>query len=761
MRDMMRDCGQIGRRNIALAVLVGLISFVVVLVWGMPGVDPSMWDEIAAVSGAYPPRGIFPGLWRILTRWMFSLFGIGGTLGILKFLGAAGAGVSTGFVYLIIRQVLALLIRTAKPYPVWYRRIAPFFSFLGAFLFGIGDPLTRSAQVFSSDELRLLMILATVHLVLRWFTVGGRWRLFPAMALMGLLAAETPLGFVLPLAFAGSYAVVWWCVLDGLFPQPEKLEEPSVLPKWRMFFLFLGGLALGVWMNGAQFVALGGAAASGWTAGDVYLRYGIGYWTIFKSSASLIGWVLGLGFCVVPLVVAARLFPMLVRDDQPMPFARGALLFFVGILALMQSGALPAVRFWTFSAATVYNGFLLSFLNVCAMITVALFGAAFAFECQRTYLNKPVDDEVPMDDEDVPPPGILLRGLVPFIGLVVLVFSVFSVPKTIESEMQSIVDAAIEETVRECEGIRWLFTDGRLDTGVELEAMRQGKPLRTLNMMSGASRWEVNVRCRGFEPGSPDFTAAETGIPTLLRVWAGEKQNGMDGVAIQLGFEFWNREQKPLPKVSGMVAIEKGLDDATAEQGIARAKAIADRILAISGKMKDATPSSALASAFSAVNWRISRFAHLRNDAEIANGLDQANSALRRMLSAIEYERQRTFMQLTPREGLEIALRRANYVEARRYAATVLKNDEDDSQANFAMGMSAIMDKRYKDAEHYLTRVLKRRPKEPAALNNLSIVCRKQRKYKEAEDYARRAIDVFPGSPEVQNTLKDALRKAP
>ena len=127
--------------------------------------------------------------------------------------------------------------------------------------------------------------------------------------------------------------------------------------------------------------------------------------------------------------------------------------------------------------------------------------------------------------------------------------------------------------------------------------------------MSGASKWEVNVRCRGFEPGSPDYTAAATGIPSLLRIWAGEKVNGMDGVGLQLGFEFWKREQKTLPKASGMVAIEKGLDDATAEQGIQRAKAIADRILAIADKAAKANPSPALASAFSAVNWLISRFA--------------------------------------------------------------------------------------------------------------------------------------------------------
>ena len=755
MRDMMKDRGQIGFRNRMLAAAVGLISCVVVLVWGLPGIDPSMWDEVAAVAGIRPPFRVFPGLWRVLTGWMFSLFGMGTATGMLTFLGAATAGVCTALFYLIVRQTLALLIRTSHPFPVWYRRIAPFFAFVGAFLFGVSDPLIRIARVFSADELRLLMTLLIIHLSLRWFTVGGRWRIFPTMALMGLLAAETPFGFTLPLAFIGAYAVIWWGVMDGLFLKPKKLEEPTNLPKWRMFFLFLGGLTLGVWINGAAYIAFGGAAAAGWGTGDVYFHYATGYWAVLRNSATLIGWVLGLGFCVVPLVVAIRLFPMLVRDDRPMLFGRGALLFFVGILALMQAGAVPASRFWAFSVATVYSGFLLSFFVACAMMTVSLFGAAFAFECQRTYLNLGEDEEI------ASPPGVLLRGLVPAIAVVILLAAAFAVPKPVEAEMQRIVDAAIEETVRECEGVDWLFTDGRLDAGVELEAARQGKTLRTLNMMSGASGWEAFVRCRGFEPGSEDYKAAETGIPALLRIWAGEKVNGMDGVAIQLGFEFWKREQKPLPKASGMIAREKGLDDAAAEEGIRRAKVIADRILAITDKVEDANPSSALASAFSAANWRISRFAHMRNDVEVANGLDQANSVFRRMLTAIEYERQRTFMQLTPREGLEIALRRMNFVEARRYSASVLKNDKDDPQANFAMGMSAIMDKRYADAELYMRNVLKRRPKEPAALNNLSIVCRKLRKYKEAEEFARRGLEILPNSSEIQNTLKDAINKAP
>ena len=131
------------------------------------------------------------------------------------------------------------------------------------------------------------------------------------------------------------------------------------------------------------------------------------------------------------------------------------------------------------------------------------------------------------------------------------------------------------------------------------------------------------------------------------------------------------------------------------------------------------------------------------------------------MLSIIEYERTRTLMQMTPREGLQFALRRANFAEARRYSAAILSYDEDDPEANFAMGMSALMAKLMNDAERYLKRVLKRRPNEPAALNNLSIIYRKQKRWKEAEDFARRAMKLLPDSPEVRQTLSDALKKAP
>ena len=753
MRDMEVGDARVGFLNRAVAAVVAVFCAVAMLAWGVPGLDPSMWNEVAVVAGLRPPQSVFPGFWRFLTGWLFPLFGTERALGFLHLAGAAVGGLCVYMVCLIVRQILSFIIRIGRPYRAWYLFIAPFFAGVAALAFGLSDPLWRITRTFSPEEIRLFIFLAITHVSIRWFVAGGHWRLFPAMVLMGVMAAETSFAFILPLVFIAFYVSIWHCVLDGLFPKPEKLQEPDELPKWRMFFLFLGGLVAAIILNAESFAAFGGLEANGWEMPDAYLRYAIGYWHVFADAATLIGWMLGLCFAVLPFVVSIRIAPLMVRDDRRMPFDLGVLMFFVGVLAAMQTGAFPSARFWTFvkGEVLVESGFLLVFFVFCDMVALAIFGAAFAFECQRTY----------MTEEDGKRPGILLKGVVPVLALALMALTLVHLPKPLETEMQRIIDAAVAETVTECGDARFIFTDGHLDAALELESTRRGGNLRTLNMMSGSDDWETNLRCRYFEPGSDDFKAAETGVPMLLRIWAGEKKDGMDGVALQLGFEFWRRDNKELPKFSGMVARETGMDDDEAKAGIERAKELSQRILAIAPDVEKADPSPVLVRAFSAVNWRLSRFARLREDVALANDLDDMNGTLKRMLNLVEQERLRTFMQMTPMEGLQIALRRADFNQAKRYATVVLNSNEENPEANFALGMSYVREKRYVQAEHFLRACLKARPNEPVVMNNLSIVCRKQGKYKEAEDFARQALKILPNVPEVKQTLQDALKKAP
>jgi tetratricopeptide (TPR) repeat protein len=729
--------------------MVGIASFAAFAFLSVPGLDPSQWSEVAVAARLRPPQFIFPGLWRAFACGLFSALGISHAIDALVWIGAALGGICIALSYLIVRQALDILTHIGEDHAAWPGAVCSFFALVAAVLVAVSDPVWRVVQTFSPEGLRLLMLLVSVHLYLRWLSCGNDWRLYPLVALVGILAAETPLAFALVLVLLASYNRLWRNVMNGSFMPPESLPNPEELPRWRMFFLFLGTLGATVWLNTCVFTELGGVEANGWSLSDVYFRYGAGYWRVLAGSSTMAGWALGLGFAIFPLVLALRLVPSAFHDDSPVSFHNGVILVFMGFLAIMQTGAFPSARFWLFtgSSVAVRSDFLLVFYILCSAFTISLVGAAFTVECQRSYLP-----------EGAKRPGLLLRSLVPAIALAVVLLASSHISRKDECEASRIVRESLDETVRECADAKWLFTDGRLDDGLELAAAAMGRRLLALNMMSGEGRWEETIRTRGFPDGSVDRDNASIGIPMLLRVWAGEKPHGMDEAAMQLGLEFWKREGKEPPKASGFVARVTGLDDAEAARGVEAANVLAKRILALG---ETARLSPALADAISSVSWRISRFARLRNDSALADNLDRNNSALKHMLSIVEYERQRTFMQLTPREGLQLALKRADFVEARRYAATVLRNDEEDPEANFGMGMSHLRDGRMEEAEFYLRRCLIRRPHEPAVLNNLSIICRKAGRFEEAEEFARHALKMLPDSPEVRQTLQSALDKTP
>ena len=92
MRDMPRDDGRLGRRNIILSIAVGVLSAAAMIVFGVPGLDPGLWNEAAVVSGILPPRTIFPGFWRLVTAWLFPLIGFEASVVALRWLGALVAG---------------------------------------------------------------------------------------------------------------------------------------------------------------------------------------------------------------------------------------------------------------------------------------------------------------------------------------------------------------------------------------------------------------------------------------------------------------------------------------------------------------------------------------------------------------------------------------------------------------------------------------------------------------------------------------------
>ena len=70
MRDMAVSDARVGFLNRAVAAVVATFCAVALLVWGVPGLDPSMWDDVAVVAGLRPPQTVFPGFWRFLAGWL-------------------------------------------------------------------------------------------------------------------------------------------------------------------------------------------------------------------------------------------------------------------------------------------------------------------------------------------------------------------------------------------------------------------------------------------------------------------------------------------------------------------------------------------------------------------------------------------------------------------------------------------------------------------------------------------------------------------
>ena len=113
-----------------------------------------------------------------------------------------------------------------------------------------------------------------------------------------------------------------------------------------------------------------------------------------------------------------------------------------------------------------------------------------------------------------------------------------------------------------------------------------------------------------------------------------------------------------------------------------------------------------------------------------------------------------TTLTLTPREGLTISLKRADFRLASSYAKKVIVQDENDISANFALGMDYFINHRYDKAEEYLKRALINAPNEPAILNNLAVVLIRLDRYDEAETNAVKALEILPKSQKIQETLR-------
>ena len=309
-------------------------------------------------------------------------------------------------------------------------------------------------------------------------------------------------------------------------------------------------------------------------------------------------------------------------------------------------------------------------------------------------------------------------------------------------QMYGVVSDFVREMVTEAEDAKMIFTDGSLDEEILEECKRRRVTLEPCSMMGR----------------------------TFSRETFMEKMT--NGLAVaQLGLEALRRMDKTKLCFSGTLFRYGKMSENVRVKGGEFATKLAERILDLQKRnVVDSLNDEEMKSKFLFVQWRIARMcsmradragdvARSRKDAELVEKLDDLNPELRRIHETIRWIRSRDGDSLTPREGLRIALERADFALARLYATPILTAEPTHPDANFGMGMSYFVEGKYAQAEPYFKASLVRRPNEPAVLNNLAIAQMRMGKLAEAKRHVREAFRLCPDSPEVKKTF-EAIEKA-
>ncbi|MCQ2391807.1 MAG: tetratricopeptide repeat protein [Kiritimatiellae bacterium] len=767
----------LGVVDYAVAFGVAVVIFSLMKIWAFPGVYPNAWEDVAVAAGLRPAANVAPGIWLGLATLLFRSVSVANGVVILNLLGPFVIAFSAGLVYLLFREILSLTSRLRLQFSPQRFLIVRLASFLGALFFGCADPIWRAGQTFAPVTLLLFLSVLGVYLFFSFLQGGKLASAYLAMFVLGIVSAETPMGFCLVALCWGVFFLAVRHVLYLDMPLLNPFIEQ--ISKWHMTFLFALGLLGTIALNCLCFGWFNGMAAAGLVNGDLPVCYGVRFWELVVGAASPLGWVLAVGVVVLPVALSAGLLPRAVDEEQFLPYHIGALYFATGLLTFAQLASLDALWMWTWIAKPVLfrSQYMLCLLMLAAALTVTFSLVVLgvdAFCRNHRRLAMQMFAEMQMDAENeqlLASKGFL--GTLRRIGLVLLPLLLIAgvVPGRrllVPRQSLGILVDYVREVVREAGDASWIFTDGSFDAAYELAAAVEGRALRAMSMMASNSARDVWIRSQGLVD-QEDLLTMKSGAAATLRTWVKDKPDRLAASALQMGFEMWKRDGKQPPAVSGVLCRPVGMSEEARREGIVAANALVKRMLDIyaAGGLAKAAGVD-INNLFLFAQWRLSRMMRARaesadlagrteeamTDIKLADELDNHNEAIKQIRENMERMRQMMLRQMTPREGLQLALVRADFNLARKYAEPILDADPDEPNANFGMGMSYFVEKQWSRAEEFLRRCLVRKPQEPATYNNLAIVQLNTGRYEAALKNAKKALALIPDSAEVKDTIR-------
>lgn len=739
--------------SLALAVLVALAAFVL----SPAGLGDGVWQPLCEAARLRPPENLWPGLWRFLAYGSVRTLGLSATCAVLRIAGPVLLGVVAYLTAIGLYTLLIALLRTTRCRPDFYGAIVPLLSVAGAMLFVSTDAVFRASWSCSPDLVQLTLLLVVFHLMRRFFFGASLWCGGVGILLTGVLAADGTFGFVVFAALVVTH-MVRLRVATGT---PYVLCDKGLYNVWKW-------MATGLFLTG--FLSIGGIGLLFFfRGGGTWESAFAGYWTLI-GAADL---ALSVSLAAIPFVLTVVLLPKATDNESFLPYPTGILLLASAAAAYVYLVTPELTRLPCFSARVLLLA--AAVFTLTGVVTVAIVEV-----CCRNHQSVLID-RLGVDPTDVDalgrkiyrfPPWLrtaLPLGLVAFLALTALGLRLSDRTARLADEIDGCAQALLDET----DGVTRLFSDGSLDELLEINAVRRGRRLLVSSLFTKGDRHAVDVRQRGLS-GEDDRHAATVGASVLLGGWIEQASPLLAESAVQIGLEMWRRGNRPLPTVGGFAAHPAGCPAERLASFRATADAFAER--ALSDRCRAAYAwcrDGKVRQRFDTLKFRVARLLELRAAEADRQGrfdeatrlyarvkeLDGSNASLEQMRTFLGLIWEQTDLRLTPREGLELSLRRANFRAAKPHAEAVLTSAPYDPDAHFALGMYYLLSRSFELADLHLSRALEAKPNEAAILNNLAIVRMYCNRLTEALELSDRALELHPERDDLKATNEEIRRR--
>lgn len=789
----------IDKTDLWLAVFVSFVVSAFFSVFSFRTLHPDFWGPAAIALKTRPPELPVLGVWTFSARSICGLLGADTGILVLKALGWLMGGMLAGIAYVLLRVVFstryALLPNELSPIIGRLRTL----SLVGALVFACSDPVWRMCQFFTGELLHIALAgLAVCSFWLYWRT--GRMSLFcSSFVFSGILTAETPVGLVFsvgcflineiarikysmtPHESAGfSRAVEIGATdadpgdIDNEITQEVGMTEAS-LENWAFCVFFFFTLISVLLLDGWLFRIMGGMEVKhlgGWDYPMILASTWIGQVKNVISADDLLA---ASAFSLVPFLLARSLMPVATNAKSRLAFPLGWLVSAMGLVAYTQLGPWAKLWYWSWDVwrAAVPSSTVQVVLAFFAAAAVTASFEVVCCACRRRTLGV---DTIAVSEIRM---HVWLRDFGTFVlAVVAAAVTMLGVVGRIQPDVNrrlSVIAAYARQMVADIGDARWVFTDGAYDDCLRMLLQKAGSEALPVSVMSGHHPYETYLRVCAAKDAE-DIPMLEASGAEAIRFWIGEKPEHMAKSAIQVGFDVLRKCKFRPPRTAGLV-MRTALtpeDDKAFDHADLEAASFSTNVLETLGK------DPGLLGGFDrSVNekidfmlWRLSRMAEQRafrasrmeNADNLvvfrkqAQDLDAANRSLQVLKGKLERLKPSEGIVLTPREGLEVCLKRADFNLARHYAEMVLRVDDRDPTAAFALAMWLLENREYARAAKYFELSLERRPNELASLNNLALSYFKHDEFDKALETATRAAKLYPESKDVQRNL-ERIRK--